>query len=285
MRKRVQMREAFRSGLCVFAALFLLGCTEAADGAAPLPGETVIDCEGCPEMVLAPAGSFVMGSPQGERYRGSEDQHTVTIAEPFLAGKYEVTFDQWDVCLAEGGCGGYPAADHGWGRGNRPVIEMSWDDAQSFIAWLSAKTGKQYRLLSEAEWEYAARAGGTGPFATGDTITSAQANYDGTTAYGGGAAGEFRGRTLPVGSFPPNAFGLYDVHGNVWEWVEDCWNDEYTADAPADGSPWLEGDCSGRVLKGGSWEDYAGDVRAAARVASTQSDGTWSDGFRVARDF
>jgi formylglycine-generating enzyme required for sulfatase activity len=241
------------------------------------------DCSNCPEMVTIPAGEFTMGSPSAELYRGAETQHRVTIASPFALSKYEVTFAQWDACVADGGCGGYKPADHGWGRGKRPVIDVSWDDAKTYVAWLGLKTGQQYRLPSEAEWEYAARAGTTTPFSFGNTITTKQANYDGGTGYGDGPAGVNRKKTTPVGSFSPNAFGLHDMHGNVWEWVEDCWSEEYTAATPTNGAPYLGANCAGRVLRGGSWEDYPGDVRAAARLSSNKDDGTWSDGFRVAR--
>ncbi|MEY4878731.1 MAG: hypothetical protein RJB62_199 [Pseudomonadota bacterium] len=271
------------------AALLLAGCNETPEEAiealaAPEPGSTFSDCENCPVMVVVPAGSFTMGTPSGERYRGAEPEHPVTIAKPFAVGKFEVTFAEWDACVADGGCEGYAPDDQGWGRGNQPVIQVNWNDAQTYITWLSAKSGHAYRLLSETEWEYAARAGTQTPFSFGETITSDDANYDATTGYNGGPTGEFRERTMPVGSYKPNAFGLYDMHGNVWEWVEDCWNDDYTATMPADGSAWLEGDCSGRIMRGGSWEDYSGDVRAGARVASGVDEHFWSDGFRVARD-
>ena len=226
----------------------------------------------------------MMGSPTSERYRGSETQHEVTIAKPFAVSKFEVSFDQWEACLADGGCDGYMPDDYGWGRGNRPVIEMNYNDAKNYVAWLSEKTGRQYRLLSESEWEYAARAGSSSAYSFGDEITPDLANFDGRTNFEAPPGDDYREQTLPVGSFVPNAFGLYDMHGNVWEWVEDCWNDEYTDETPADGSAWVTGDCSGHILRGGSWEDYPGDVRVAARVASGTGERSWSDGIRVARD-
>jgi formylglycine-generating enzyme required for sulfatase activity len=241
------------------------------------------DCAQCPEMVVVPAGAFTMGSPPSELYRGAEAQHRVTIPAPFALSKYEVTFAEWDACLADGGCGGYKPDDHGWGRENRPVVDVSWDDAKAYVAWLTKKTGKIYRLPSEAEWEYAARAGATTPFAFGATISSELANYDGSTVYGEGAAGPNRQKTMPVGSFRANAFGLHDMHGNVWEWIEDCWSEEYTAATPANGAPYVKGNCAGRVMRGGSWEDYPGDIRAAARVGSNTDDQSWADGFRVAQ--
>ena len=246
--------------------------------------KTFRDCSNCPEMVVVPAGAFTMGSPNTELYRGPENQHRVTIAKPFALGKFEVTFDEWLACVADGGCGKFTPDDQGWGKGKRPVVAVSWDDAKAYVAWLSRKTGKHYRLPSESEWEYAARAGATTPFAFGAAITSDQANYDGRTAFGDGKVGVFREKTMPVGSFKPNAFGLYDMHGNVWEWIEDCWSEEYDAKTPADGKPLLSGSCGGRVMRGGSWEDYAGDIRAAARVGSGRNEQSWADGFRIARD-
>jgi formylglycine-generating enzyme required for sulfatase activity len=271
-----------------FAAALLLGCgrpAETANTSEPgKPADVALrDCAECPALVAVPAGEFMMGSPTSELFRGAEAQHRVTVPA-FAIGKYEVTFDEWEACVADGGCGGFKPDDQGWGRGKQPVIGVSFDDAQAYIAWLNKTTGKHYRLPSESEWEYAARAGATTAFSFGNSITSEQANYDGSTGYNGAAAGPNRQKTLPVGSFPPNAFGLYDMHGNVWEWVEDCWSDEYTAANPSDGKPFLGADCSGRVMRGGSWEDYAGDIRAAARVGSNREDQTWSDGFRVARD-
>ena len=275
----------------IVLALATIGIAAAVIVRYSLPGNSLsstakmpfMDCTECPEMMLIPAGEFTMGSPPSELYRGAETQHRVTIPSPFALSKYEITFAQWDACIADGGCGGYVPDDHGWGRGNRPVIDVSWNDAKAYVAWLSRKTAKQYRLPSEAEWEYAARAGTTTPFSFGATITTEQANYDGTTGYGTGPAGVNRQRTTPVGSFPPNAFGLHDLHGNVWEWIEDCWSDEYTAGTPANGAPYLGANCAGRVMRGGSWEDYSGEVRAAARVGAFKEDQFWSDGFRVAR--
>ena len=240
------------------------------------------DCAQCPEMVNISAGEFTMGSPAGELYRGPEAQHRVKVPA-FTLSKYEVTFDEWEACVADGGCGGHRPDDQGWGKGKHPVIGVSWNDAKGYVAWLSRKTGKPYRLPSEAEWEYAARAGTTTPFFFGAAITTAQANFDGTTGYASAPKGLNRQKTLPVGSFPANAFGLHDMHGNVWEWIEDCWSDEYTAATPADGKPFVKANCGGHVMRGGSWEDYPGDVRSAARVGSGSDEQSWADGFRVAR--
>ena len=238
------------------------------------------DCALCPPMVVIPAGDFTMGSPPAEQ--GAEAQHRVTIAAPFAVSKFEITFNEWDACVADGGCGGYRPDDEGWGRGTRPAINISWDDANAYVAWLARKTGRPYRLLSEAEWEYAARAGTTTMFAVGTTITPAQANHNGSVD-GAGPSDVNRMRTLPVGSFPPNAFGLHDMLGNVSEWVEDCWHDDYTTSTPTDGAAWLDGKCDGRVVRGGSWEDSSAELRSAARTGGDRNDRFYTDGLRVAR--
>ena len=229
------------------------------------PGTSFRDCDVCPEMVVIPAGSFTMGSPESEPERSSDEgpQHVVTIARAFAAGKYEVTFDEWDACVREKGCILNPS-DFGRGRGDRPVVNVYWDDAKQYVAWLSRKTGKNYRLLTEAEWEYVARAGTTTAFNTGASIDPMQANYDSRISYAGSPTAASPGRTAPVGSYPANAFGLYDVHGNAAEWVEDCWNGSY-AGAPSDGSAWTSGNCTLRIQRGGSWDDGPRPARSAAR--------------------
>ena len=240
----------------------------------PTPGNTFRDCAECPLMVEVPSGSYVMGSPPTEQGRWSSEgpQHRVTIGYRLAVGVYEVTFAEWDACVADGGCNGYRPYDRGWGRGARPVIHVSWVDAQAYVGWLSRKTGRRYRLLSESEWEYVARAGTTTRYHTGDTITSSQANY-----------GQSVGRTVEVGSYPANAFGLHDVHGNVWEWTQDCWNGSYRG-APADGSAWESGDCARRAFRGGSWTDIPQYVRSAKRVAWEPRRPRYDHlGFRVAR--
>lgn len=241
---------------------------------------TFKDCARCPQMVVIPAGEFSMGSPPSAQQ--AETLHRVTIAAPFAVGKFAITFDEWGDCVKDGGCNGYRPDDQGWGRGRRPVIDISWDLAKAFVEWLARKTGKPYRLLSEAEWEYAARAGTTTKFSTGETISPAMANYDGS-ADGAGPSDVNRQKTLRVGSFPPNAFGLYDMHGNVTEWVEDCWHDDYTAMAPTDGTAWAEASCEGRVLRGGSWGDSESELRSAARTGEYKYESSYNDGFRVAR--
>ena len=241
-------------------------------------------CPFCPEIVVVPAGSFTMGSPanEPERYE-SEAQVRVTIAKPFAVGRYAVTFDEWDACVADSGCDGYKPNDQGWGRGKRPVINVNWDEAKTYAAWLSRKTGKSYRLLSEAEREYVTRAGTTTPFWWGSSITPKQANYDGNSTYaGGGSKGEYRQRTVPVDSFEPNPWGLYNVHGNVWEWTEDCWNDSNTGN-PGDGRSRTTGDCGRRVVRGGSWNADPLSLRSANRYWSNADDRYVIQGFRLAR--
>ena len=238
------------------------------------------DCSECPQMVVIPAGDFTMGSPPEEQ--NAENQHRVTLASPFAVSKFEITFDDWEACVSGGGCGGYLSSDNGWGRGKRPVIHMSWVNATDYVKWLSAKTGKTYSLLSEAEWEYAARAGTTTRYSFGAEIKPDQANFDGSND-GSGPSDLNRQKTLPVGSFSPNAFGLYDMHGNVAEWVDDCWHDQYTAAAPTDGSAWLTGNCTGRILRGGSFEDSPEELRSAGRVGEYKDNSSFVDGLRIAR--
>jgi formylglycine-generating enzyme required for sulfatase activity len=238
------------------------------------------DCGRCPKMVVIPAGEFTMGSPPSEQQ--AEAQHRVTIAYVFAVSKFEITFDQWDACVKDGGCGGYRPEDQGWGRGKRPVVNLSWVNCKEYVNWLSRRTGKPYRLLSEAEWEYAARAGTTTRFSFGDTLSPIQANYDGSDD-GSGPSEANRQKTLPVGSFPANPFGLHDMLGNAWEWVEDCWHDDYTATAPSDGSAWLRDPCEGHVGRGGSWEDSQSELRSSARTGGFKDEASSTDGLRIAR--
>jgi formylglycine-generating enzyme required for sulfatase activity len=242
------------------------------------------DCgAGCPVMVVVPTGSFLMGSFDREPQRGSDEgpQHEVTISKVLAVGKFPVTVDDWEFCVTQGGCPGASAVAK-WGRGAHPVINVSWDDAKTYVKWLSRHTGKTYRLLSEAEREYITRAGTTTPFWWGATISSDQANYDGTQRYTDEPPGHFRGQTVPVDSFSPNPWGFYSVHGNSWEWVEDCYYDSYEG-APSDGTARTGGDCSRRVLRGGSWASQPRNLRSAARYRlGPEVRGDWY-GFRVAR--
>jgi formylglycine-generating enzyme required for sulfatase activity len=227
---------------------------------------------------VVPAGSFTMGSPRTEKDRRENEgpQHQVTIAQRFAVSKYELTFEQWDACVADGGCNGYRPPDPGWGHGNRPVIYVSWDDAKVYVAWLAQKTGKPYRLLTEAEYEYAARAGTTTAYPWGSAVGTNNANC-------AGCGNQWDNRqTAPVGSFAANGFGLYDMVGNVWGWTEDCWHDSYNG-APTDGSAWTSGDCSSRVLRGGSWGYLPQYLRSASRNWDTTDAQNGNVGFRVGR--
>ena len=280
----------------------------------PAPSESddeMRDCPGCPEMVLVPAGEFTMGSPPSEPGRDNDEgpQRKVTIAEPFWVGKYEVTREEFAAFVnaneydASGGCRVYAGdewsqdsgkswRDPGYEQSDRhPVTCVSWEDAQAYVRWLSGETGKDYRLLSEAEREYAARArSGTPRFWGNDADKAcAYANVHDATSK---RVNEFSwtkhdcddgfAQTSPAGNFDPNDFRLKDMLGNVWEWVEDCWNDSYDG-APTDGSPWLQGDCSLRPLRGGSWSRVPRIVRSAARVRDHSDDRHYDFRFRVAR--
>ncbi|WP_020504399.1 formylglycine-generating enzyme family protein, partial [Lamprocystis purpurea] len=237
-----------------------------------------------PPMIALPGGQLQMGSPEDESERGSDEgpRHPVRLA-PFAIGQTEVTFAQYDAfCSATRR---QPPGDNGWGRGQRPVINVSWEDAVAYAAWLSKEAGKHYRLPTEAEWEYAARAGTTPPFWTGRCITTDQANYNGNSDYSGCGAntGVYRGQTVPVGSLPANPWGLYEVHGNVWEWVQDRYHDSYQR-APADGSAWEAGDRSARVLRGGSWFYSPRFLRSASRDRGDAGYRHYDLGFRLASD-
>lgn len=239
------------------------------------------DRDYCPDMIVLPAGSFVMGSPPREKDRLANEgpQHLVTIRKPFAVSKFELTFAEWDTCFAHGGCTEYPD-DGGWGRGQLPVINVNWDDAQQYIKWLTRVTGKEYRLLTEAEYEYAARAGKTTRYPWGDDIGSNNANCDGCGTQWDGK------QPAPVGLFPPNDFWLHDMVGNVLEWVEDCYQLAYRRSghiAPSDGSAWTSGDCSRRVVRGGAWINPPEQVRSALRVDLTRGLRTPALGFRAAR--
>jgi formylglycine-generating enzyme required for sulfatase activity len=227
-----------------------------------------------PEMVVVPGGTFLMGSGKGEGYDDERPQHKVTIAGPFAVGRFAITFDEWDAAYKRGGVKHNPG-DQGWGRGRRPVINVSWDDAKLYINWLNAKTGKTYRLLSEAEREYVTRAGTTTPFWWGLSITTKQANYN-------SGSKEYRQQTVPVDSFEANPWGLFNVHGNVFEWCEDVWHGNYDG-VPTDGSAWLEGgDDSLRVVRGGSWGSNPRGLRSADRDGGTTDDRYNVLGFRLA---
>jgi formylglycine-generating enzyme required for sulfatase activity len=238
-----------------------------------------------PETVVIPAGQFLMGSTTADRGRVNSEspQHMVSI-KSFAIGKYDVTFDEWEACVAAGGCNGYHPDDRDWGRGNRPVIYVSWDDAQSYVKWLSAVTGQRWRLPTEAEWEYATRAGTTSAYYWGDSANHDHANYGDDECCRGIRLGKDQWiNTSPVGSFEPNKFGLYDMVGNVYQWVEDCANDNYQG-APVDGSAWLKGECGYRGLRGGSWYYFPENLRSAMRLTLPLTLRFNFIGFRVVRD-
>ncbi|MBM3170935.1 MAG: SUMF1/EgtB/PvdO family nonheme iron enzyme [Bacteroidetes bacterium] len=223
------------------------------------------------QWVSIPAGTFTMGSPSFESDRGSNEgpQHSVTLSG-FKMSKLEVTFAQYDAfCDATGRT---KPSDEGWGRGNRPVINVDWNDATAFAQWMGC------RLPTEAEWEYACRAGTTSPFNTGSCLSSSEANYDGNYPYSTCAQGTFLGKPQPAGSYAPNAWGLYDMHGNVWEWCSD-WYGGYSSGAQTN----PEGPSSGsdRVLRGGGWRAYSAACRSAGRGAGFPSYRTNDWGFRL----
>lgn len=302
-----------RTGIVLQVAVLLVGdaCAQAPSAAAPeslanawTPGVTFRDCPECPEMVVIPPGSFAMGSPWLESGRKSDEgpRHTVTIPHPIAVGKFEVTFAEYDACFAAKGCAERPN-DRGRGRGARPVTGVNWTQAKVYVEWLSRNTGENYRLLSEAEWEYAARAGTTTSRFWGDdphqgcgyangADESARADHEALPGY---QEHGMVGRELPlancldghsfaapVGSFKPNPVGLHDMLGNVSEWTEDCGNQNYEG-APTDGSPWLSGDCNRRVRRGGSFLDLPQSVRSASRDQRGAGLSTAFIGFRVAR--
>ena len=285
-----------------------------AEKAAPpqAPGTTFRDCPECPEMVVVPSGSFQMGSPESEEGRNDLEGpvHEVTIARPFAAGVHEVTRGEFarfvsatgrsmgNACFVyEGGQWEKRSGRHWKSPGFRqtddhPVVCVNWEDAQAYVQWLSRKTGEEYRLLSEAEWEYVARAGtkttrywgeserGQCRYANGadEALKRRHANWERQIA----SCDDGHAKTAPVGSYDANGYGLHDVLGNVWEWTEDCWNDSY-AGAPRDGSAWTSGDCSRRVLRGGSWNNFPGNLRSASRVRDPSGGRINLAGFRVAR--
>ena len=217
------------------------------------PGDEFKECTDCPVMIVVPAGAFEMGSPPNEAHDMDPDHkdyaqerpiHDVTIARPFAVAKFDITFADWDVCYFWADVRAYQATNRG--RGDRPVIDVDWNDAKQYVAWLSKRTGKLYRLLSEAEFEYSARAGTTTAFSWGDEVGTNRADCDGC-----GSAWDNL-RTAEVGRFKPNSFGFYDMHGNVWQWVEDCYTQDYTG-APTDGSAVVADNCQRHVVRGGSW--------------------------------
>ncbi len=244
----------------------------------------------CPEMVVVPAGAFWMGSPEGSGQPRERPRRTVIIANSFAVSRFEVTLNEWAACVRLRGCEQVPRTTGDQNGGRLPVTNVSWGQAIAYVTWLSRMTGKPYRLLSEAEWEYAAR-GVTSTEAAhpdypwGNTITRQHANYGAEQCCQGMREGPDRWmNAAPVGQFPSNAFGLHDMHGNVWEWVQDPWHDNYLGDPPIDGSVWLQGgDLSRRVVRGGSWGYPPLALRSASRLAIAADYKSIGLGFRVAR--
>lgn len=263
-----------RSRLSPLLTLLLIQCSAVA---LPEPGEAFSDLLGSgepgPEMVVVPAGEFLMGCfgtpmlPDAQCHGREEPLRRIKIPLPFAVSKYEVTFEDYDRFTGPT----ERAADDGWGRGRRPAINVSWLEAQAYVEWLSRETGETYRLLSETEWEYAARAGSSRRLDWGDNKANCGrcgSRWDGT-------------QTAPAGSFPANPWGLHDMLGNVWEWVQDCWNSNYVG-APSDGAAWNEGDCESRVVRGGAWL-IGGSPGAPVRNRRLATSRTQITGFRVAR--
>lgn len=236
--------------------------------------KTFKDCPECPQMVMIAPGRFNMGA--ADQHPEERPVHTVTIAAPFAIGVFEITIGEWDACLREGACKYSPNIKYGSDQ-QLPINNVSWNDAMEYVNWLSSKTGENYRLPSEAEWEYAARGGTTttywwGPQGKGSNMANC------TDC---GSRWDDQG-PAPVGSFRTNPFGLYDVHGNVWEWVADCWNRSYDG-APDDGSVWIRGDCIARVQRGGAWKLDAEYMRVSRRGHYDRDVRYYLNGFRVAK--
>jgi formylglycine-generating enzyme required for sulfatase activity len=239
-----------------------------------MPGDPPFkECADCPEMIVVPAGNFTMGSLPTQSIKNESPPHEVAIARPIAIARFEVSFEEWDVCATYGDCNPSISAS-GWGRGRQPVINITWDDAKQYVKWLSRVTGRNYRLLTEAEWEYVARAGTTTLYSFGNDESPLEryAWY----------AGNSNDRTHPVGQKRPNPFGLHDMYGNVWEWVEDCYHDDYRG-APSDGVAWSSSNCRRRVIRGGSWLYQSRSLRSATRDAWTFDESRDDIGVRVAR--
>ena len=237
------------------------------------PGTVFKDCAVCPEMIVLPTGRFSMGSTNG--HRQEQPVQNIIIAKPLAAGRYETTFSEWDACYSAGGCS-KKALDRDWGRGNRPVMNVLYADALEYTSWLSQKTGYTYRLPSEAEWEYAARAGTSTEYWWGDRHER------------GCQLSEMwhpmeRSSSAPVGSFKPNPWGLYDVHGNVLEFVQDCWSKSHHA-LPLDAKPKITKNCQSRVIKGGAWYYLPKVSRSASRARNDTRVFSYFIGFRVFRE-
>ena len=232
------------------------------------------DCDVCPDMLVIPPGSFQLGLNKPAIF-WAPTKKQITIQNAFAIGKTEVTFDQWEACRSAGNCKQNPG-DEGWGRGGRPVINVSWRDAKQYVEWLRRVTGFEYRLPSESEWEYAARSQTTTRYHWGDVVGRGNTN-----CYGCGVE-NYQEQTLPVGRFSANAFGLHDMHGNVWEWIDDCWAKTYSG-TPRDGTPQIRNDCTAHVWRSGGWDTFPRYVRATIRRYGDTDTRRNNLGFRVAR--
>jgi formylglycine-generating enzyme required for sulfatase activity len=231
------------------------------------------DCELCPELVEVPAGSFAMGAEGG--HWSERPVRRVTIAEPFALGKYEVTVGEWQACVDAGACASMPGMQNV--TASSPVHNVNWNEVQDYLEWLSGETGKTYRLPTEAEWEYAARGGTKTRYWWGEAVGARNANCE-------DCGGSWDRKTpAAIGSFAANPFGLHDMNGGVMEWVADCWNQDYDG-APADGSARLSGECTQRVLRGGSWRNDQSYATVSSRLSYDAAVRYYTNGFRVARD-
>ncbi|MBF0355090.1 MAG: SUMF1/EgtB/PvdO family nonheme iron enzyme [Alphaproteobacteria bacterium] len=241
------------------------------------------DCADCPEMQVIPPGNFMMGSARG--HENEQPEHQVSLAKPFALARFEITFDDWQACVDAKGCSRQPD-DHQWGKGKRPVMNITFDDVTQYLTWLSHKSGKRYRLPSEAEWEWAAKGGVATSYPWGERMEEGRANCRecGAKPFGGFSS-------APVGSYPPNGYGLYDMAGNVWEWTQDCWHPDHQGASPegrprgpeAQPLPGLSS-CMARVMKGGAWYYYAPMARPQARAKNDSRVFSYVLGFRPARD-
>ena len=237
-------------------------------------GSSFEDCEACPTMVVIPAGSYQMGDLSGTGLPAELPVHPVTITRAFAVGRTEITFTQWDACIADNGCTHVPS-DGNWGRGNRAVGNVSWEDAAQYVEWLSRKSGKQYRLLTESEWEYATRAGTSTVYPWGNELGTGNAICL--------SCGVESAMNSEVAQVSANDFGIFDMIGSVKEWVQDCYSTSYEG-SPDDGSAWIDGDCDRRVVRGGAWYDSARYIRSASRAGAVAKSREEIIGFRVARD-
>ena len=279
VRKPEVLAKGWRAAAAATLLLMLGGAVAFATegGTAYEPGTVFRDCAACPEMVVVPAGSFRMGDLNGGGDADEGPVRSVQVRRAFAIARFETTFTQWDACVAARGCAP-GAGDLEWGRGSRPAINVSPEDAEAYVAWLESLTGARYRLPSEAEWEYAARAGSETRYPWGNEIGRNRANCDGC------GSGWDDARTAPVGSFSANAFGVHDTVGNVYEWVADCGRESYDG-APSDGSTWDSGGpCRVRMMRGGSWVSLPRALRSANRVRNPVAFRDINVGFRIARD-